>query len=376
MTDLSALKKFFDLVEVIEQDLGPGRRSGRWRMYHCPFPGHAHGDRRPSLAVTPDNGRWHCFTCGCSGDVLSWLRLYRQLSWKEIWRLAGHDRIQQSYSPSVATLADAKSVSQPINDLIDQKNPPDQVWQQRARKFVRTCETRLWERGGEKARSWLYARGLKEDTIRHYQLGYNPQTFYEPASVWGLPDGKVWLPRGILIPCIVDEKIWYLKIRRSEGKPKYAQPRGGKSALFGADDLRGAEIILLTEGELDCALAEQELGDVLGVATLGSAAKHLDLQTWGVYLLPARLILTAYDFDAAGRNGSRELSALSARIRRLRVPVLRPGDKDLTDYHKAGGDLWQWLRYQLQALGPSGWNIPEGAVKRSAEHNQPDGENN
>ena len=66
-----------DLNALIEHDLGQGRRSGRWTLFHCPFPGHAHGDRKPSLAVTNGDGQrgpgWRCFACGRHGGTIKWL---------------------------------------------------------------------------------------------------------------------------------------------------------------------------------------------------------------------------------------------------------------------------------------------------------------
>jgi len=34
----------------------------------------------------------------------------------------------------------------------------------------------------------------------------------------------------------------------------------------------------------------------------------------------------------------------------LQVPQLNPGDKDITDYYLAGGDLWKWLEHNLNQI--------------------------
>lgn len=70
MTDLQDLKSRLELLAEVEKDLGPGKKHGRYTMFSCPFPGHSHGDRRPSLAAYED-GSYFCFTCGAKGDVLS-----------------------------------------------------------------------------------------------------------------------------------------------------------------------------------------------------------------------------------------------------------------------------------------------------------------
>ena len=76
----------------------------------------------------------------------------------------------------------------------------------------------------------------------------------------------------------------------------------------------------------------------------------LDLSLWGSYLLPAKAIFVAYDADPSGKKGSLNLAKLSAQIRCIRIPVLNPGDKDITDYVMAGGDLWEWFKYHLGLL--------------------------
>jgi DNA primase len=339
MNELLDLKERFDLLAMVEVDLGPGKKKGRWYAWRCPF---HDGRRQDDFQVTPDNGRYYCFGCGRSGDVLTWLTDYRRLSWKDIFSLG------DSGEPIPARPRSAAPDSKP-------EGPPAEPWQARGVAFVEACEAALWAPEGAKALDWLQGRGLRDATIKRYRLGYNQADRREPFEAWGLPedpDSKgVWLPRGVVIPATVAGALWYVKIRRPTGSPKYTQPRGGRPALFNADNLSGAELVLLAEGEFDCILADQELGDVAGVATLGSATNHLDLTTWGGYLLPARAILAAYDVDQAGASGAAALVALSARIHPVRVPALRAGDKDLTDYHQAGGDLWQWLKWQLSQEG-------------------------
>ena len=78
--------KMADLVHLVENDLGPGKRAGRWMMFICPF----HTDHDPSLAVTNGNGGrgpfWRCFGCGQAGDAIGWLRQYHQVGFAEAVR--------------------------------------------------------------------------------------------------------------------------------------------------------------------------------------------------------------------------------------------------------------------------------------------------
>jgi hypothetical protein len=168
------------------------------------------------------------------------------------------------------------------------------------------------------------------------------------------------------------EQIWYLKIALLPSDPvkcqgcdetvparrpcprcgsvnKYRGVKGNRTgAIFGVDELRGSELALFVEGEFDAMIAWQELNDVIAVCTLGSATNSPDLATWGPYLVALERILAVYDDDQAGRAGLKALQEMSERVEALRLP---PGAKDINDFVLHGGDLWTWLRGEVQRLG-------------------------
>jgi hypothetical protein len=161
----------------------------------------------------------------------------------------------------------------------------------------------------------------------------------------------VWLPRGIVLPWFAGGQLWELRVRRRGPDPaaddvlkdeRYRKVRGGRALLFGADRLAGRRVGVLTEGEFDCLLLWQEAGDLVGVATLGSAARGLDDRA-AHYLLPLSPILVAYDPDAAGRAGAAALLRLSRRVRRVALPA----GGDLTECWRAGAQLRDWVRFHL-----------------------------
>jgi len=174
---------------------------------------------------------------------------------------------------------------------------------------------------------------LADETVQHWKLGFNPHD----RKLFGL-----WVPRGIVIPCLVAGRIWYLKVRRSAGHPKYTQVSGGQMALFGADTLAGRDIAAITEGEFDAMLLYQEAGDLGGVATLGSATARLT-DAWVPYLLSVQRLLIAYDTDTAGAEGAAMWEAVTSRVQRL-LPLI---GKDVTDFYSAGGDLRAWIQFVL-----------------------------
>lgn len=184
----------------------------------------------------------------------------------------------------------------------DLGSPPSQVWQDRAKEFVDYGRRCLWDDVGERALAWLRARGLTDNTIRSFQLGFNPTEREDDPDLWGLDGKKVWLPRGIVIPC-EGGALWYVRIRRPRNGPKFVHVRGGRAAPFGADRLgHVGRLLLVCKGEFDVMLAIQEAGDILGAITLEGAGRRI------------------------------------AQSRRM-VQVGFADGGDLTDYYLAGGDL-------------------------------------
>ncbi|MCP4357368.1 MAG: hypothetical protein GY796_05040 [Chloroflexi bacterium] len=239
---------------------------------------------------------------------------------------------------------------------------------------VKFCEYALWKEEAQPVREYLYQRGLNDETIRHFRLGYCAP---RGNKGWGRKIGNLWIPCGIVIPGIADEKVWYLKVRLVPGTPfqcanskcrcalrepgkcpycghiagnRYRGVTGNRTALFGADGLRGASLVLLTEGEFDCMLAWQEVRDVIAPVTFG-ANSHTNMNSWLAYLRPTGAILTVFDEDGKSDRPFAQLQAQLPHVYRTRLPVLRPGDKDLTDFYLAGGDLWKdWLKFQITRL--------------------------
>ncbi len=243
---------------------------------------------------------------------------------------------------------------------------PGPLWQAKAQAFIAEAEGTLWNDTGAKARAWLNARGLANGTLRRWHVGYIPQERerWEPAQAWGVTDRKaIKIERGVLLPCIVNGAIWYLKVRRSTGDPKYTQIAGGSPALFMADTLPSAQEACITEGEFDSMLLWQCLQHAtsprwqnLGVTTLGSKSNRLDLDLWACYLYHLRHIVIMYDQDGESEDGKAYWQEIAGRAFVQRWQNIRKGDKDLTDFHLSGGrllDLASWGVMQAEYESPT-----------------------
>ena len=91
---------------------------------------------------------------------------------------------------------------------------PDEEWQEAAHEIITTCRQNLLSKVGVRAQEYLRSRGLKDETIERFNLGYST----------GVDIHGLWVPRGIVIPCVIAGKAWYfIKVRLASkpGEKKY-----------------------------------------------------------------------------------------------------------------------------------------------------------
>ncbi|HUX23651.1 MAG TPA: CHC2 zinc finger domain-containing protein [Burkholderiales bacterium] len=335
MFDVEGLKTAVDCREVMRSDLGePTRKSGKTWQWQCPF--HADG-KTPSLTAYPDG--WHCFGCGESGDVIGWVQKHHNLTFAEACQRLGAGDLP-------------KAAGMPARlPMVHLPQPPSEDWQDAAVAVVLRCMEVLWSDAGAAALTWLRRRGLADDTIRDAWLGY------QPLRQWAGPDGVGYararglaLARGVTIPHLIDGRPWAVKVAtmlpEQAHKYRLCKPAGATTALYGADSLAGHDIAVVCEGEFDALLCSQEVGDLVGVITFGSAGTH-DLDAWLPWLVHLRRLLIATDADDAGDKAAAWWLASTKRARRLLPPgpdlVGAGGAKDITDAHLAGADLRAWV---------------------------------
>lgn len=302
----------------------------------CPFCGGV--DR---FHVWPSQGRFCCMDnrasrngCGRSGDVIAYLVERGAMSRRDAYR---ERRKDDRKAP------ETKLRNFPLAEL------PGAAWCDRARATVEHCAKLLYADAGKPGREWLYGRGLTDDTIRTWKLGWRPSDLYDNPRAWGLDGGKrIWLPRGVVIPWLVDGEVQHVKVRRFDGNfpvaesAKYVRVRGGQPTLYGADFITGKQVATICEGELDAPLLWQIAGDLVDVVAIGTKGAKPDVGR----LTPASIWLIALDADAGDAAGWWEANHSAAR----RARPLQ--GNDVTDFYQAGGDLRAWTEYHIERTAP------------------------
>jgi DNA primase len=121
----------------------------------CPF----HEEKTGSFKVFPDSKRFKCFGCGAAGDVFEFFRMLEGKSFPVILR----------------TLAAGVGVDVPDRELTPaQKRAFGEraALQSATAAAVEHWTANLWGAPGAKAREYLASRGLREDTLRSFRIGY------------------------------------------------------------------------------------------------------------------------------------------------------------------------------------------------------------
>src|SRR5260221_4901227 len=149
-----------DIVRVIGDYIQLKKAGAQNFIGLCPF----HGEKTPSFSVHATRQFFHCFGCGKSGDVFAFVQEREQISFPEAIRLIAEKvgiplRKMQYSSESEAEDAGRRG------RLIEMH--------ERACKFF---EDQLRRPEGAHAREYLAGRGLKEETIRTFRIGFAPDS--------------------------------------------------------------------------------------------------------------------------------------------------------------------------------------------------------
>ena len=154
------VKQQADIVRIIGDYIKLKKAGAQNYSGLCPF----HGEKTASFSVHATRQFYHCFGCGVSGDVFSFVQKIENITFPEAVRLIaqklGIPLPKTTYS-SPGEARDAKLRAQ----LLD--------IQERAAAFFQEC---LKRPDGARAREYLSGRGLNEETIARFRIGYAPDS--------------------------------------------------------------------------------------------------------------------------------------------------------------------------------------------------------
>jgi DNA primase len=157
------LKQQADIVRIVG-DYVKLRKAGAQNFSGlCPF----HSEKTPSFSVHATRQFYHCFGCGASGDVFSFVQKAENISFPEAVRLIAQKLGVPMPKVAFSSPAEAKDAQLRIA-LLDVH--------ERATAFFREC---LRRPEGARAREYLKGRGLDDEMIARFRIGFAPDSGFQ-----------------------------------------------------------------------------------------------------------------------------------------------------------------------------------------------------
>ncbi|MBX4187281.1 MAG: DNA primase [Candidatus Doudnabacteria bacterium] len=347
---IQEIKDRLPILEVI-QDFVQLKKAGTNYKGICPF----HSEKSASFMVSPSKQIWHCFGCGLGGDIFEFVKLTENIEFPEALKiLADRAGIElKKPTPEQAQVDRKKDVLYEINLAA-------------AKYFVRV----LWEsNAGSEALSYLRKRGLSDQTIKNWMLGFAPEDFhYLENHLAKSFDKKDIEQAGLIIksdrndgyfdrfhdrvmfPIVnVHGQVVGFTGRLLHDKPnagKYVNspetPIYNKSAVIyglyqGKNAIRKSDRAIVVEGNMD-VIACHQVGSQQAVATSGTAMTAEQL------LILQRFtnnLTFAFDTDSAGSTATKRALELALN-QGFNVKIANLGTaKDPDELIKRGIGLWE-----------------------------------
>ena len=342
---IEEIKSRVDIVELASEYLTL-KKAGRNFVGLCPF----HQEKTASFTVNREKQIFYCFGCGEGGNVITFLM-----------KIAN-----KTFPEAIKDLAEKTGVILPQGLVSKESREKDSLREsitslnlRAAQQFTRNLFSPL----GKEAREYLANRGIIEDTIKQFRLGYAPDNWHSLTNyiegsglslklaeqaglvVAGKEEGFYDRFRGRLIfpiENIFGEMVAFGGRILEKGEPKYLNsPESpvyikGK-ILYGLnrtkEEIRKQGFALIVEGYFDLiSLWNAGIGNV--VATLGTALTREHLELLRRYVLE---VVALFDPDEAGVKAlDRSLELFLSMGMRARALIL-PEDCDPDDYVKKYG---------------------------------------
>lgn len=349
---IDQIRSDVNILDIIGQYVQLHRSGSNW-FGLCPF----HTEKTGSFSVNDPKQFFHCFSCGRGGNVFKFLMEIEDLTFPEaVYRTAELAGIE----------LDAKYLPQNIAGAEDTQSETGRLKQLYAQAGQLYHHILVNTKLGQPALDYLHERGLSDELIAEFQLGYAPQAeilqafFHEKK----LDDYQTLRKSGLFSECEgenlaerFNDRIMF-PIRNQTGQiiafsgrlltpdkklPKYLNSPEGilfnkRKVLFNFDKakktIRHESKVYLFEGFMD-VLAAWRAGIKNGVASMGTS-----LTSEQIYLLEqtASKLYICYDGDLPGRKATKRALELIAPLSKFELgTILLPEKLDPDEYVRKYG---------------------------------------
>ena len=152
---IERVRETSDIVDIISRYVDLKQRGLNF-FGLCPF----HSEKTPSFSVAPSKQIYHCFGCNNGGNVFSFIMEYQKVSFPE----------------AVKSIADYYNI--PIQ--LDKENIKTELFSslyEIHELAVKFYHNNLFSQNGSEALSYLHNRGLKDDIIKKFKIGYSNKSW-------------------------------------------------------------------------------------------------------------------------------------------------------------------------------------------------------
>jgi len=363
--ELEEIKSRLNIVDVISSYIKLEKAGVNYRA-RCPF----HEEKSPSFFVSPSRQIWHCFGgCNEGGDIF-----------KFVMKIEGIE-----FYDALKILADRAGVELKQNKEWKEAKTQRQILLDLNEKACLFFEYQLEKsKKGLEAKEYLFKRGLKEETIKNWRLGYAPDTWQ------GLTDFLI--SRGFKREDIIKTGLTIEKDKKSfdrfrsriifpitsfnsevigftgrifgkddKSEAKYLNSPASilydkSKALYGIDkakiEIRKKDSCILVEGNVDCIMSHQAGIDNC-IAVSGTALTNLHL---GIIKRYSKNLVLAFDMDSAGNKATEKAIEMAGEFNVKVIPRIK--DKDPADIIlNEGEDFWKKIVQESQPVSEFFFNI-------------------
>lgn len=369
--DIEEIKARLDIVDVISSYIKLEKSGVNYRA-RCPF----HEEKTPSFFVSPSRQLWHCFGgCNEGGDIFKFVMKIEGVEFVDALKmLADKAGVQLKQNK------EWKKIKSERQTLLEINNQASKFYEFQLEKSKK----------GQEAKDYLLKRGLKEETIKKWRLGYAPDAWQslsdflvskgraredlikaglivkkEEGKTFDRFRGRIMFP----ITSFNSEIIGFtgrIFDRSEKDEAKYLNTPAtllyDKSrALYGIDkarlEIRKKDFCVLVEGNVDCIMSHQA-GVENCIAVSGTALTPLHLNIIKRY---SNNLVLAFDMDSAGRKATERAIDLAEKAGFEIKVISQAQDKDPADIVlKEGEEKWRQMVKEAKPVAEFFFNLAVG----------------
>jgi len=345
MDKLDEIKSKLSIVDVVS-DYVTLKKSGRNFKALSPF----HSEKTPSFVVSPEKGIAYCFSSHRGGDIF-----------KFIQEIEGVD-----FPEALKILAEKAGVPLDEKKYVDPKIKSEKsVIFQIHEDVMNHYKSSLWDKVGIIALNYLHDRGLNDETIQRFKIGYAKDSFEEVKNFFspkynleilkkaGLlsesENGKIYdkFRNRIMFPIFNYQNLPVAFTGRvlADDEPKYLNSPDTlifdkSNVLYGfneaKDSIKENDYVIIVEGQMDVLMSHMfGVKNVIAVSGTALTEKHLNQLS----RLTSNVCL-CFDSDLAGRQASYRACEMSLS-HDMYVEIIELNKKDPADVIKEDAENWK-----------------------------------